>query len=113
MQSRTLLCKVSDIPQDGMKQFELDSGSKVLVLRSGGECFAYDAICPHQEVELCEGFYDGCVLTCHQHLWQWDAKSGDMMGLAEAPLVTVDIDVEDGEIYVYEPGARQAAAGGR
>jgi len=113
MQSRTYLCKASDIPQDGMKQFDLDSGSKVLVLRSGDGYFAYDAICPHQEVELCEGFYDGCVLTCHQHLWQWDVKTGDMMGLAEAPLMTVDIEVEGGEIYVCEPGARQAAAGGR
>jgi toluene monooxygenase system ferredoxin subunit len=41
------------------------------------------AICPHQEVALCEGLFDGTVLTCHQHLWQWDIRSGAPMGIAE------------------------------
>ncbi len=113
MQDRTLLCNTNEVPEDGMKQFELDDGTKVIVLRSGDEFYAYDAMCPHQEVELCEGFYDGCVLTCHQHLWQWDVKTGDMMGLAEAPLTSVAMELDGEDLYVCEPVMNRAAVGGR
>lgn len=105
MQDHTFLCKTSEVPEDGMKQFELKDGTKVLVLRSGDGFYAYDAICPHQEVELGEGFYDGCVLTCHQHLWQWDVKTGSPMGLAESGLEFYDLKIEGDEIFVGSSSA--------
>src|SRR5688572_32715694 len=45
-------------------------GVKLLIANSGDEYFAVQATCPHQDVPLCEGIYDGSVLVCHQHLWQ-------------------------------------------
>jgi toluene monooxygenase system ferredoxin subunit len=62
-------------------------------------------MCPHQEVALCEGMYDGKVLTCHQHLWQWDIRTGAAMGIAEAPLERYDVTVEGDAIYVDAQGA--------
>ncbi|MEJ2381709.1 MAG: Rieske 2Fe-2S domain-containing protein [Gammaproteobacteria bacterium] len=109
MMSLTRLCRVEDIPKDGMQRFETESGDKVLVLNSGDEYYAYQAICPHQEVELCEGFYDGSVLTCHQHLWQWDVKTGAPMGLAETGLEFFELQVKDGEIYIGSSSALDVA----
>ena len=69
-----------------MIECETEDGLKLLVVNAGDDYFAYQAMCPHQEVPLCEGLYDGAVLTCHQHLWQWDIRTGAPMGLAEAAL---------------------------
>ncbi len=108
--SLTRLCRIEDVPKDGMQSFETESGEKVLVLSSGDEYFAYQAICPHQEVELCEGFYDGCVLTCHQHLWQWDVKTGAPMGLAETGLEFYELKIEGDEIFIGSSSALDVAS---
>jgi toluene monooxygenase system ferredoxin subunit len=87
-----------------LKECELADGMKVLIANSGDEYFACQAICPHQEVALCEGLYDGSVLTCHQHLWQWDIRTGEPMGLAELPLERYDVTVENDAVYIEESG---------
>ena len=98
--ARKLICRTSDVPANGLKECEGEGGLKLLVANSGSEYFAVQAICPHQEVALCEGMYDGAVLTCHQHLWQWDIRTGAPMGIAEAPLERYDVTVEGDAIYV-------------
>jgi len=98
--TKKLICRIAEIPANGMKECEAEGGLKLLVANSGSEYFAVQAICPHQDVALCEGLYDGAVLTCHQHLWQWDIRTGAPMGLAEAPLERYDVMVEGGAVYV-------------
>jgi nitrite reductase/ring-hydroxylating ferredoxin subunit len=66
-----------------MKECEADGGLKLLVANAGGEFFGYQAVCPHQDVPLCEGLYDGTTLTCHMHLWQWDIRSGARWGCGD------------------------------
>jgi toluene monooxygenase system ferredoxin subunit len=92
------------VPSGGLKECELEGGQKVIIANSGDEYFACQAMCPHQEVALCDGLYDGSVLTCHQHLWQWDIRTGAPIGLAEAPLECYSTAVEGDSIYVVEPG---------
>lgn len=88
-----------------MIQCETEDGVKLLVANSGDAYYAYQAMCPHQEVPLCEGMYDGSVLTCHQHLWQWDIHTGAPMGLAEAPLESFPVRVEGDNLYVVSQSA--------
>lgn len=107
--TKKLVCSIADVPLNGMTQCISEGGLKLLVANSGDEYFAYNALCPHQEVELCEGMYDGCVLTCHQHLWQWDIKTGGPIGLAEAPLEKYEVQIEAGNIYVVEQTALKLA----
>ncbi|PWU23642.1 MAG: ferredoxin [Candidatus Rokuibacteriota bacterium] len=94
------LCRAAECPRNGVKAFETADGLQVLVANAGDEYFGYQALCPHMEVALEEGFYDGSVLTCHQHLWQWDVRTGAPLGLAEAPLAQFDLVVEGGVLYV-------------
>ena len=98
--ARKMICRTSDVPANGLKECEGDGGLKLLIANSGSDYFAVQAICPHQEVPLCEGMYDGTVLTCHQHLWQWDIRTGAPMGIAEAPLERYEVTVEGDAIYV-------------
>lgn len=94
------ICLTSDIPKNGMRECATASGLKLLVASSGDAYYAVQASCPHQDVALCEGLYDGDTLTCHQHLWQWDIKTGEARGLAEAPLETYDVFIEGEAIFV-------------
>jgi len=102
---KRFVCPRQSIPANGMVQCETAEGLKLLVANSGDDYFAYQAMCPHQEVPLCEGMYDGSVLTCHQHLWQWDIRTGAAMGLAEAPLESFPVQVEGDSLYVISQSA--------
>jgi len=97
--SKTFICKTQDVPDNGMRGFDLD-GKRILILRSDDKVYASDGICPHQEVLLEEGLFDGKVLTCHSHLWQWDVRNGDAIGLAEAPIDTYQVTVVDDAVYI-------------
>jgi len=98
--ARHLVCKTADVPENGLKECEADGGLKLVVANSGGEFFGFQAMCPHQDVPLCEGLFDGATLTCHMHLWQWDVRSGSPMGIAEAPLQKYALSVEGDSIYL-------------
>jgi len=106
--AKKLICRKGDVPANGLKECEVVGGEKLLVANSGEEYFAVQALCPHQDVPLCEGLYDGSVLTCHQHLWQWDIRTGEPQGLAELPLQRYDVTVEGDEIYVGSQDALNA-----
>jgi toluene monooxygenase system ferredoxin subunit len=97
---KTRLCRAADCPPNGMRTFEAADGRRILVAHAGDRYFGYQALCPHMDVELEEGFYDGSVITCHQHLWQWDVRTGAPMGLAEAALARDELVEEEGVLYV-------------
>ena len=98
--TRKMSCLKSDVPANGLKECEGEGGAKVLILNSGEEYFACQAQCPHEEIPLCEGIFDGTVLTCHQHLWQWDVRTGAPQGVAEKPLERYEVTVQGDVIVV-------------
>ena len=107
--AKRFVCKVADVPPNGLKEVEAEGGLKLLVASAGGDFYGYQAQCPHQDVALCEGLYDGSVLTCHMHLWQWDIRTGAPMGIAEALLQSYPIAVEGDALYLGpQPSALDA-----
>src|SRR4051812_2857675 len=102
--SRPLVCRAADVPVNGLKECAVEGGLKLVVANAGGEFFGFQAMCPHQDVPLCEGLFDGSTLTCHMHLWQWDVRSGSPMGLAEAPLQRYPLAVEGDALYLGGKG---------
>ena len=98
--AKHMVCRVADVPENGLKECEAEGGLKLVVANAGGEFFGFQAICPHQEVPLCEGMFDGATLTCHMHLWQWDVRTGAPLGIAEAPLQRYPIQREGDALYL-------------
>ena len=104
--SKRFVCRLADVPANSLKEVEAEGGLKLLVANANGEFFGYQAQCPHQDVPLCEGLYDGSVLTCHMHLWQWDIRTGAPIGLAETALESFPITVDgDSLILGAQPSA--------
>lgn len=102
---RTRICSASDVPVNGMKTYDTMLDVKILIANADGDYFAYQGLCPHQDVCLDEGFFDGSTLTCHQHLWQWDIKTGAAVGLAEAPLEQYQVARDGDDIFVLQSSA--------
>jgi toluene monooxygenase system ferredoxin subunit len=102
---------------------ELEAGSRTTIEKDGTEFLVYrgddDAIlvvppaCPHMDTPLCEGFFDGELITCSQHLWQWSVKDGGMRGIAELPLAVYPSKRVDGVLEIdFEHELRYDEVGG-
>lgn len=98
--AKRMVCRVAEVPENTLKECEAEGGLKLVVANAGGEFIGVQAICPHQEVPLCEGMFDGATLTCHMHLWQWDVRTGAPMGIAEAPLERYPLVREGDALYL-------------
>jgi toluene monooxygenase system ferredoxin subunit len=98
--TRRFVCRVAEVAPNGLKECAIEGGLKLVVANAGGEFFGYQAMCPHQDVALCEGLFDGSTLTCHMHLWQWDIRTGAALGLAEAPLQRYPLALEGDAVYL-------------
>jgi toluene monooxygenase system ferredoxin subunit len=102
--AKRLVCRVADVPENGLKECEAEGGLKLVVANAGGEFYGFQAVCPHQDVPLCEGLFDGSTLTCHMHLWQWDVRTGAPLGIAEAPLQRYPLAREGDALYMGGEG---------
>lgn len=98
--TRLLVCNAADVPHNGLKECAVEGGLKLVVANAEGEFFGYQAMCPHQDVPLCEALFDGSTLTCHMHLWQWDIRTGAPLGIAEAPLQRYPLAREGDALYM-------------
>jgi nitrite reductase/ring-hydroxylating ferredoxin subunit/(2Fe-2S) ferredoxin len=97
------VCRPEDVPANGMKQFSVD-GTDVLIVNAGPDFVAYQAMCPHEAIPLEQGVHDGSTMTCLEHMWQFDLRTGAPMGDAETGLKGYPLKQEQGEIYVALSG---------
>ena len=81
------------------KEFAVD-GVGVLVVNAGDAFVAFQAMCPHEAFPLADGICDGSVVTCLEHMWQFDAHTGAPMGDAQEGLKGFPLKEEKGEVYV-------------
>ena len=95
------VCGLGEVPEGGMKECVVDAGPRILVVNTGTERFAYQAECPHEAVPLADGIHDGSVLTCLEHFWQFDLRTGVLLGDAEKGIAGYRIKEEDGALYVW------------
>ena len=97
------VCRSDEVPANGMKAFPVD-GADVLIVHTGEAFVAYQALCPHEAVALEQGVHDGSVLTCLEHMWQFDVRTGAPIGDAETGLTGYRVKEERGELYVALEG---------
>ena len=102
--SFTKVCTLDDIWEGEMEPFTVDGHDIILVCAEGGEIKAYQGICPHQDIALAEGKFDGKKLICRAHLWQFDASSGKGIHPDDCALAEYPIKVDGDDIYVETAG---------
>ena len=72
--------------------------------RVDGEIYAMENACPHAGYPLHEGELDGPVITCAQHFWQFDVRTGLRPDDADGwPIPCFPVSVVDGEVWIELP----------
>lgn len=96
----TTLCKQKNLLEGDMADFVVE-GKEVLVIWPEGEKLrAYHGICPHQQVPLKHGQFNGRIVVCPMHQWVFDAKSGRGLQPQGCALSEYPLRIEDGMVQV-------------
>jgi 3-phenylpropionate/trans-cinnamate dioxygenase ferredoxin component len=95
------VCPADELGEGEMRLVEAD-GRKLGVFRcAGGELFAIEDRCSHDDGPLAEGEFDrdACTVECPRHGSLFDIRSGRPKTLpAYQPVETFEVREEDGEI---------------
>ncbi len=87
----------NEILEGSMKQIKV-VGKQILLANVGGEIFAINDICTHEECSLSTGYLDGSTVYCPCHGSQFDVTTGAVTSppasFAE-PIYPVKIEGED------------------
>ena len=78
-------------------------GRNIVLVNVGGEIRAYEDRCPHLGFQLSEGDLDGCVLTCANHQWMFNALTGAGTNPGNCQLTAFGTRVRDGQIEILAP----------
>ena len=94
------VCGLDDLWEGEMKNFDLGSDEVLLVFPEGGEVVAIQPHCPHQDIPLGEGEFDGKTLTCRAHHWEFDPATGCGINPDDCRLKRYRTKVDGEEILV-------------
>ena len=96
------VCRTEELPDGERKLIDVD-GVEIGVFNCGGELFAIEDRCSHDDGPLAEGDFDpvACTVECPRHGSLFDLRNGRPRTLpAFAPVEIFEVRVEDGEIRV-------------
>jgi nitrite reductase/ring-hydroxylating ferredoxin subunit len=76
-------------------------GKHILLSNLGGEVYAVDGVCTHEESMLSRGFMIEERVVCQLHLSQFDLRTGEVNNPpAVEPLKCYNVKIEEGSIFV-------------
>jgi 3-phenylpropionate/trans-cinnamate dioxygenase ferredoxin component len=95
------VCKTDELPEGSMRLVTADDGRKIGVFNCGGELFAIEDRCSHDDGPLAEGEFDSesCTVECPRHGSLFDLRTGRPRSLpAYMPVETFEARVDDGHV---------------
>ena len=76
-------------------------GKQIALFNVGGEYFAIDNMCTHEEASLAEGEVSGYEVTCPLHGAKFDVRSGGVLGPpAYDDVASYPVRVSGGDVEV-------------
>ncbi len=89
-----------EMPPGARKVVDVD-GVFVAVFNVGGQFYAVEDACSHDDGPLAEGELDGYVIECPRHGAQFDIRDGRVLRFpAVVPIHTFEVRVEGGDVLV-------------
>jgi 3-phenylpropionate/trans-cinnamate dioxygenase ferredoxin component len=96
------VCPEAELPPGEMQLVEVD-GRKIGVFNCGGELYAIEDRCSHDDGPLAEGEFDSdsCTVECPRHGSLFDLTTGRPKTLpAYVPVETFPVTIEDETIHL-------------
>lgn len=100
------VCALAELPPGTKKVILAADELPIGVFNAGGELFALEDRCTHDDGPLCEGDWDPerCVVICPRHGANFDIRSGKALTLpAYIPVDAYPVKVVDGDVVVEIP----------
>jgi len=89
-----------DVDQEDVKRFDHD-GRTFALYRVGGQIYASDGLCTHEQAPLCDGFVMEYVIECPKHNGRFDIRDGrPLRAPACIALKTYPAKVQGGQIFI-------------
>ena len=71
------VCRLADVVPGELRAFAVPGVTwPVIVAFADGELVACPGVCPHEDVALVDGDFDGRAITCHGHGYEFDLRTG-------------------------------------
>lgn len=99
-------CTLDEVWEGEMHEADVGGQVVLLVGLQGGEVRAFQGMCPHQDIPLCEGRFDGRVLMCRAHQWTFDARTGAGINPGDCRLAEYPVKVEGDDVLVDVHGVQ-------
>ena len=96
--------RAEDVPPGTIRHFTVGE-TAVAVANIGGELHALEGKCLHLGGPIGRGRFDGRVVSCPFHGWQYDVTTGENEFDRAIRLERYDVEVVDGEVRVALPRA--------
>lgn len=99
-----IACAADELWEGDMTEVEVDGQVILLVWPKDGDIRAFQGICPHQDIPLSEGRFDGRIIMCRAHQWTFDATSGQGLNPKDCELAEYPVKIEGDHIMVATDG---------
>lgn len=94
------VARLEDLPDRRGRAVEVD-GRRIALFNLGGQVYAIDDTCTHEDASLAEGPVMGEMAVCPRHGSRFHLPTGQVRSLpAVHNVATYDVRVEDGVVYV-------------
>jgi nitrite reductase/ring-hydroxylating ferredoxin subunit len=93
------VASVSELAPGTAKAIEV-MGKPIALFNVKGTIYATDNTCLHQGGPLGEGELTGDVIVCPWHQWEYNVRTGEMVGNGSVKIVTYPVRVEGDDIKV-------------
>lgn len=101
------VCAVGDIPDGEARVVDATltgTGNGIAVFHDGGDYFALDDTCTHEEASLADGWIENCEVECPLHSARFSLRTGEALCMpATHAARTHLVEVRDGEVWLH-PG---------
>jgi len=98
------VCTLDDLWEGEMESFNVDGQEILLVCAEGGDIKAFQGICPHQDIPLIEGKFDGQKIICRAHLWQFNACNGKGINPDDCALAEYPVKMDGDDVLIETAG---------
>ncbi len=95
------VASLEDLPEGEVRVLDAGDGSVALCRSQGGDVYAVEDVCTHDDGPLGEGELEGFAIECPRHGARFDIRTGEVLCLpAVVPIRTFPVRIEGGEVYV-------------
>src|SRR5713226_4324254 len=99
MATFVLVAKISDV-QPGARRVVVVQGHPVALVNVEGRFYAVSNVCLHRGGPIGEGMLDDAVVTCPNHGWEYDVRTGANLANPMARLRSFEVRIDGEDVLV-------------